>query len=117
MVSLDAMDQLEGAITKINAQVISVGDKIDSGTKQREESLSALGERITENESQLDELEDKIMNLQDEMLDVTEILQELNEAQDGIADEAVKAALKSVQTLVTETAETVMTDEVESIRQ
>merc|ERR1719161_2718873 len=57
--------KLEGAITKVNAKVIGMSEKIDKETEQREAAVDALSERVTANENHLDELEEEMAGMQE----------------------------------------------------
>jgi chromosome segregation ATPase len=116
MPSKSDLGELEDALSKVKSQAVIAEENIETETIQREEALRALETEVTANEEHLDDLEEELLSVQEDIISVAGIMQELQEEQDEVADEAVKKALASVQTMVTETTEKVMADEVEQIR-
>lgn len=112
----DDVRMIEEALSKVKSQVVVVDEKIQTETKTREEALSLLEDSVTANEEHLDDLEEELMSVQEDIISVAGIMQELQEEQAAIADESVKEALAKVQSMVTETTDKVMADEVELIR-
>eukprot|EP00746_Dinoflagellata_sp_MGD_P160940 gnl/MRDRNA2_/MRDRNA2_87912_c0_seq1.p1 gnl/MRDRNA2_/MRDRNA2_87912_c0~~gnl/MRDRNA2_/MRDRNA2_87912_c0_seq1.p1 ORF type:complete len:1284 (-),score=410.12 gnl/MRDRNA2_/MRDRNA2_87912_c0_seq1:84-3935(-) len=117
MPTKDELRIIEGALSKVKSKVVVVDEKIQTETKTREAALSDLEVQVTANEEHLDDLEEELMSIQEDIISVAGIMQELQDEQAAVADEAVKKALEQVQNMVTETTDKVMADEVELIRQ
>merc|ERR1719311_348629 len=100
MATKEELEKLVGAVTKVNAKVISVTDKVDKETKMRELPISSLEDRVTTNEEHIMELEEEIGGMQDQVMDIAGVLKELHNRQDELKDKAVKKALAAVKDIV-----------------
>lgn len=117
MVDPETMDELEGFILRVNAQVHSVSKKIERETAQREAAVKAVVDRVLDNEAALEDVEDSLAGIDSDLESMTGIMKDIVEQQSEVEDKAVKAALGEVANLVEKTTDKVVKIHMEKVKE
>jgi chromosome segregation ATPase len=117
MVDISALEDLQGLVMDANSKVSTISSRLDKEIEERESAVKSVTKRITANEEHLIEIEDSLSATDKDLHEVAEIMKEMRVDQSKIKDESVKAALKSVSSLVKETTEKVVETQLVKVRE